>query len=84
MLKIMSILSTATIKKDRMKGCDLPSENEMKKMSRGNLNLNSRLVIVRWYDNKSLNVCSNYANPEPFSPVKMGSSQQEAHKYKLF
>ena len=41
----MSILSTATIKKNRIKGCDLPSENEMKKMSRGthyykrNLNL---------------------------------------------
>ena len=43
------------IRKDRMKGCDWSSENEMKKMGRGThrykCDLNSGLVIVRWHDN---------------------------------
>ena len=44
----------------------------MKKMGRGTNNffwtgLNSGLVLVQWYDNKCVDLCSNYANPEPFS-----------------
>ena len=69
----MGILSTATIRKHWMKGCDLPSQNEMKKMGWGTHRckcyLNSGLVIAWWYDNKCVNICSIYANPEPFSPV---------------
>ena len=84
MLKRMGVLSTATIRKDRMKDCDLPSENEMKKMVLGThrykCDLNSGLVIVRWYDSKCVNICSNYANPEPFSPVKRWDQVNKEHR----
>ena len=80
----MGILYTATIRKDRMKVCELTSENEMKKMGRGThrykCDLNSGLVIVRWYDNECVNVCSNYANPEPFSPVKRWDRVNKKHR----
>ena len=66
-----------------MKGCDLPSENETKKMGRGThrykCDLNSGLVIVLWYDNKCVSFCSNYANPEPFSPVKRWDRVNKKH-----
>ena len=83
MLKRIGILSTATIRKDRMEGCDLLSENEMQKIGRGThrykCDLNSGLIVVRWYDNKCVNVCSNYANPEPFSPVKRWDRFNKKH-----
>ena len=79
----MGILSVATIRKDRMKGCNLPSENNMKKMGRGThsykCDLNSSLVIVWWYDNKCMNVCSNYANPEPVSSMKRWDQVNKKH-----
>lgn len=83
MLKRMGILSTATVRKARMKGFDLPSEHEMKKMGQGThwykCDLNSGLVIVPWYDNKCVNASSNYANPEPFSPVKRWDQVNKKH-----
>ena len=63
-LKRMGFLFTATIRKDRMKGC----ENEMKKMDR----------VTHRYD-KCVNVCSNYANPEPFLPVKTWDRANKKH-----
>ena len=81
----MGILSTATIRKHWMKGCDLPSQNEMKKMGwdthRCKCYLNSGLVIAWWYDNKCVNVCSIYANPEPFSPVIRWDWVNKKHIY---
>ena len=83
MLKRLGILSTANIRKDRMKVFDLTSGNKTKKISRGpylyKCDLNSGLVIVRWYDNKCVNICSNYANPKPFPPVKRWDRVNKKH-----
>ena len=63
-LKGIGILSTAAIRKERMKGC----ENEMKKMDR----------VTHRYD-KCVNLCSNYANPEPFLPVNTWDRVNKKH-----
>lgn len=43
------------------------------------LPLNSGLVLVQWYDKKCVNVCSNYANSEPFSPVQRWDQVNKKH-----
>ena len=72
MLKRMGLLSTTTVRVDRMKS--LPSGNETNNMGQGTRryksDLNSGLVIVRWYDNKYLSVIFTYANPEQCLPVQ--------------
>lgn len=68
-LKGMGILSTAAIRKERMKGC----ENEMKKMDR----------VTHRYDKCVPTLFQLCQSKTIFTREYMGSSQQETHKYKL-
>ena len=50
--------TVGTIRQDRMRGCKLISEKELKNEGRGSydglVDLNSGIVIVRWFDNKTV------------------------------
>ena len=55
-------------------GCNLPSEKELRNSGRGSSSFkkdaNSRVFITRSYDNKCVNICSTYGNPNDALEVK--------------
>jgi len=65
-LKENGFLSVATLRKDRMKGAakQMEKESQLKKRGRGSndfiIEANSGITIVRWYDNKMVQLISNY------------------------
>ena len=73
-LRSMGILTIATIRADRMHGCLLPTEKELKKGGRGSHSFksdaNSGIIVTRWYDNKCVNLCSTYTNPNDVSDIR--------------
>ena len=64
-----------------MKGCQLPSEKELKKVGKGTSQYkcyaNSGLVVMRWYDSKCVNIYSTFSNPELDSTVKHWDKKQK-------
>ena len=50
--------AVGTMRQDRIRGCKLKSEKELKKEGRGSydvsVDLNSGIVIMRWFDNKTV------------------------------
>ncbi|XP_065645485.1 uncharacterized protein LOC136075962 [Hydra vulgaris] len=69
----LCILTTATIRNNRMRGCCLPTESELRKKGRGShrykCDINSGIIITR-YDNRCVNLCSIYCDPDLISYVK--------------
>ena len=65
-LKKEGLLAVATLRKDRLKdaGKFVKSENELKKSNRGScdyvVDYNSAITILRWFDNNSVQLISNY------------------------
>ena len=62
-----------TVRENRLKGCSLRPENEMKKESRGAtdscLEVDSGILAVRWY-NKKVDVITSYVGTEPMTKMK--------------
>ena len=73
-LKSLGFPTVATIRSDRLQGCNLSSEKELRKSGRGSSSFktdaNSGIFITRWYDNKCVNICSTYENPNDVLEVK--------------
>ncbi len=90
-LKDLGILSTATIRSNRLAGCPLKSESELKKDGRGSVSyqtdLNSGIAATRWFDNKCFQLVSTHIGVEiadislsedgilPQNPIKMFNVQ---------
>ena len=70
-LKERGILSLGTVRENRLQGCPLPSEKEMKKTGCGTYVEKVRrdkrvdLSCVSWYDNKQVNLLSSFAGSQP-------------------
>ena len=71
------IHSVGTIRTNRMKGCPLKTEKELKLSGRGSSDMmvdgNSSMIMVRWYDNRAVSFVSSYAGIEASSTVKRWS-----------
>nr|XP_047141099.1 uncharacterized protein LOC124816109 [Hydra vulgaris] len=82
-LKEMGFLVTSTIRSDRIENCSLPTEKDLKKSGRGShaykTDVNSNIVITKWFDNKCVHMCSNYVDPK-----SVCSSQRWHQKEKKF
>ena len=83
-LKDLGILSTATIRSNRLAGCPLKSEAELKKEGRGSVSyqtdLNSGITVTRWYDNKCVQLTSTHVKMEiADKPVKRWDSSTKSH-----
>jgi len=82
-LKGWGMYAVGTLHQYRMKGCSLKTENEVKKEGRGSfdgaVNLNSRLTVLRWYDNKIVQLGSNYAFTAPAKTVRRWSTKEKKH-----
>ncbi|KAH7944583.1 hypothetical protein HPB52_021400 [Rhipicephalus sanguineus] len=61
-LKFLGILTSGTIRANRLLGCELKSEKALKKEGRGSSDFKiaeeGDVVIVRWYDNGPVNMVS--------------------------
>ena len=70
-----------TPRTDRMRTCKLKSEKELKKERRGSfdgsVDLNSGCCIVRWFDNKPVQLASNYVFTDPVDSVKSWSKSEK-------
>lgn len=79
-LKERGILFVGTVRQDRIGGCCLKSEVELKKNGRGSydwrVEKEHNLSLVRWIDRKSINFLSSYASIEPLSTCKRYSAAE--------
>lgn len=73
-LKAQSIWYVGTVRSNRLKGCTLKVEKELKKEGRGavdyQVETSSNIIALRWYDNKSVDVVSSYVGIEPAGEVR--------------
>ena len=73
-LKKNGISSCGTVRTNRLQGCPLLSNKELKKLGRGSLDfksdMNSGLIVVKWMDNGPVHVASNYLGIQPLGSVQ--------------
>lgn len=71
-LKVLGYRATGTIRQNRMKGCQLKTDKEMKKLDRGSFDYKSDgdVEMVKWHDNSVVTFCSNAFGVEPLRQVK--------------
>ena len=68
--------TVGTVRSNRLKGCALPKESDMKKKGRGSTIYNHTLCgevdlnVVRWFDNKAVTLLSTYTAVEPVKKVR--------------
>ena len=82
-LKEWGMFAVGTLRQNRIKGCTLKTENELKKEGRGSfdcaVDLKSGLTVVRWYDNKMVQLGSNYAFTEPVETVRRWCTKEKKY-----
>lgn len=78
-LKQYGFWAVGTLRSDRMRGCNVKTEKVLKKEGRGSFDgafdRNSGLVIIRWFDNKAVQLASNYIDVDPVSTVQRWSKE---------
>ena len=76
-LKMDGFWTVGTIRQDIMCGCKLKSEKELKKEGcgsyDGSVGLNSGIVILKWFDNKAVQLILNQIDNEPIDEVECWS-----------
>ena len=82
-LKSLGYPTTATVRKIRIANCPLKSEKDLKKDGRGSYDYrtdaNSDLHIVRWLDNKCVQLVSTYAGVKALHMVKRWDGTAKKH-----
>lgn len=74
------IFTAGTIRNNRLKKCPLKLERELQKTGRGScdsfVTSDNKIIAVRWYDNKVVNMASNFIGIEPEDEVKRWDKKQ--------
>ena len=87
-LKWLGTLTTATIRANRISGSPLKCEKDLKKEALGSSSCrsdaNSGLVLVRWIDNKSVQLVSTYSSPATSGTVKRWDQSSKLHIQVLY
>ncbi|XP_059161134.1 piggyBac transposable element-derived protein 3-like [Physella acuta] len=72
-LQKLGIHYTGTVRPNCIPGINLQNEAEMKKKGRGimdqSIEKNTKIVAVRWYDTRAVNVLSTFSGTDPRNPV---------------
>lgn len=83
-LKKRGILSCGIVRANRLQGCPLLSNEELKERGRGSIDyksdLNSGVCVAKWLDNNSEYVALNFAGVEPVGKVKRWSDAEKCKK----
>ncbi|KAH7940561.1 hypothetical protein HPB49_001894 [Dermacentor silvarum] len=82
-LKELGILASGTIRSNRLLGCPLKSDKELKQTGRGSydrkVSEEGDIVIVRWHDNGPVNMVSTITGIGELSKVKRWSESLKQH-----
>ena len=80
-LKDEGILSVATVRPNRLKGCTMKEEKQLKKEGRGSFDFRvettENILALKWFDNKSVHLLTTYAGVYPISEAKRWDSKQK-------
>ena len=86
-LKDMGILTTATVRKDRIGKCPFESTVQMTKSGRGSLDYrvdsNTGLRVVKWLDNGEVHMGSTYDMVDPLTEVQRWDKKKKTHQHFL-
>ncbi len=78
-MKKRGTLACGTVGSNRLQGCLLQTNNELKKMGRGSLDYksdaNSGVIVAKWCDNNAVHAASNFVGIEPQGSVQRWSSE---------
>lgn len=80
------ILSLGTVRRNRLAGCTLPSEKDLKSQGRGSFSEKTctvdgiQLSAVAWFDNKIVHLLSSFVGAQPESEVKRYFVSEKKHK----
>lgn len=71
----MGILSLGTIRKDRLRNCQIMNDKEMKKKGRGAFQVvcdgnSKRLAVTKWMDNQCINIASSFCAQDPVGTIE--------------
>ncbi|KAK4300288.1 hypothetical protein Pmani_027505 [Petrolisthes manimaculis] len=75
--------SIGTVRLNRVSGCSMPSDTQMKKSGRGTSVIqvaemdDVELRVVKWHDNRGVTLLSNFAALEPQNTVKRWDSKRK-------
>ncbi|KAL3978619.1 hypothetical protein ACER0C_019681 [Sarotherodon galilaeus] len=76
------IYFVGTLRGNRLAGCQLEDEKSLAQRGRGSVdarvNKEESMVIVKWYDNKSVTLISSYCATEPQDTVRRWSKSDKA------
>lgn len=83
-LKKLGILACGTMRANRLQGCRLKSNKELKKSGRGSMDymtdLNTGVIITKWMDNNAVHIASNFIGVEPMSSVTRWIPEEKCRK----
>uniref|UniRef100_A0A3B3SQF8 PiggyBac transposable element-derived protein domain-containing protein n=1 Tax=Paramormyrops kingsleyae TaxID=1676925 RepID=A0A3B3SQF8_9TELE len=81
-LKERGIYYLGTVRMNRVKNCSMMDENDLKKKGRGSWDFRvnqENTIVVRWYDNKAVNLLSSFVGAEPVTNVKRWDRKSKKH-----
>ncbi|XP_061759480.1 piggyBac transposable element-derived protein 2-like [Nerophis ophidion] len=81
-LQQRGIYFIGTVRTSRVKNCILVDEKELKAKGRGSLDFSVNQedhIIVRWYDNKPVDLLSSFVGVEPLGHVKRWDRKAQTH-----
>ncbi|KRZ52079.1 PiggyBac transposable element-derived protein 3 [Trichinella nativa] len=80
-LKEMGILSCGTIRANRLRGCPMLFEKDLKSKGRGAYDFRTdakkEIIAVAWYDNRRVTATSTYLGIKPKSTMKRWDGRQQ-------
>ena len=83
-LKSIGILACGTVRANRLQGCSLQSNREMKKAGRGATDFKSDtklgVILVKWLDNNAVHIASNHVGVEPLGSVERWCPEEKKKK----
>ena len=82
-LKKLGICMVGTVRKNRLAGCSLQTDASLIKSGRGSydyrVETNENIMLLKWYDNKTVHLISNYKSQEPIENVRRWSVAAKQH-----
>lgn len=82
-LKERQIWTVGTLRSNRLRGCTLMSEKELRRVGRGAsdycVDANSGLVIVRWLDSSIVQLSSTHMSVDPITTAKRWDRKQRKY-----
>ena len=83
-LKRIGIHVCGTVRSNRLQGCALNADKDLKRKGRGSLDyksdMNSGIIVAKWYDNNAVHIASNFVGIEPMGTMERWSPQDKERK----